>query len=134
MRRSTPSSSAIQRAAPVLLTPAAFLAVFVIGWEVLVRVLHVPAYLVPRPSQLLNSVPADIGSHIWITAEEVALGFVVANLLAFVSAIAFAQSRTLERGLYPIAIALKTTPLVAIAPLLACGSGPVLRPRWWRPP
>jgi NitT/TauT family transport system permease protein len=123
MRRSAPSSSAIQRAAPVILTPAAFLAVVVIGWEVLVRVLHVPAYLVPRPSQLLSSVPADIGTHIRVTAEEVTLGFVVANVLAFVSAIAFAQSRTLERGLYPIAIALKTTPLVAIAPLLVLWFG-----------
>jgi NitT/TauT family transport system permease protein len=37
--------------------------------------------------------------------------------------VAFAHSRTLEQGLFPIAIAIKTTPLVAIAPLLVLWMG-----------
>jgi NitT/TauT family transport system permease protein len=40
-------------------------------------------------------------------------------------AVAFVHSRSLELGVYPYAIALKTVPIVAIAPLLVvwCGNG-----------
>lgn len=113
----------LRRALPVVLTPLAFLSAFVIGWEVVVRVRNTPTYLVPRPSVLPGAIPAELWSHVWVTAQEVVLGFALANLLAFLSAVAFAQSRVLERGLYPIAIALKTTPLVAIAPLLVLWFG-----------
>jgi NitT/TauT family transport system permease protein len=127
MRRPAPPASALRRALPVALTPVAFLAVAVLGWECAVRILHTPTYLVPRPSQLPSGIPPDVWTHVRVTSEEVVLGFVVANLLAFLTALAFAQSRVLERGLYPIAIALKTTPLVAIAPLLVLWFGTGLK-------
>jgi NitT/TauT family transport system permease protein len=123
MRRTAAPAASLRRALPVVLTPLAFIVVFVVGWEVAVRALHTPAYLVPRPSQLPSGVPTSVWSHVWVTTMEVVLGFVLANLAAFVSAVAFAHSRLLERGLYPVAIALKTTPLVAIAPLLVLWFG-----------
>jgi len=123
MHRPAAPSAALRRALPAILTPAAFLTVFVIGWEIAVRVLHTPTYLVPKPSQLPGAIPPGVWTHIWTTTKEVVLGFALANAVAFASAVAFAQSPLLERGLYPIAIALKTTPLVAIAPLLVLWFG-----------
>jgi NitT/TauT family transport system permease protein len=123
MHRTSAPSAALRRVLPAILTPLAFLAVFVIGWEIAVRVLDTPTYLVPRPTQLPGAIPPGIATHIWTTTEEVVLGFVLANGIAFGCAVAFAQSRLLERGLYPLAIALKTTPLVAIAPLLVLWFG-----------
>ena len=54
-------------------------------------------------------------------------GLSIATTLAFAGAVLFVRFRTLEQGLFPIAIALKTTPIVAIAPLLVLwlGTG------WW---
>jgi len=53
------------------------------------------------------------------------IGYIIANILGFITAVIFAHSKTAEKGLYPYAIALKTTPLIAIAPLLILwfGSG-----------
>jgi len=112
------TAASLRRSLPSVATPLAFAALVVAGWEISVRALRTPAYLVPRPSSLPSSLPPDIWSHLWVTAQEACLGFAIANAVAFAIAVACAQSRILERGLYPIAIALKTTPLVAVAPLL----------------
>jgi NitT/TauT family transport system permease protein len=47
-----------------------------------------------------------------------ALGFVVGNLIAILTATAFLYFKPLERALMPIALALRSMPLVAITPLL----------------
>ncbi|HZX20694.1 MAG TPA: ABC transporter permease [archaeon] len=49
----------------------------------------------------------------------------MANTLGFLAGVLFAHSSKLEQGFYPYAIALKTTPIIAIAPLLILwlGSG-----------
>jgi NitT/TauT family transport system permease protein len=113
----------LRRNGPLVLTPLAFAAGFVGIWGAAVAVTGVPSYLVPAPWDLLQAVPADFGSHIWVTSQEVVLGFLVANALAFVVAVLFVQNRVVERGMYPLAIALKTTPIVAVAPLLVLWFG-----------
>ena len=62
-----------------------------------------------------------------VTFVEALVGFLIASVLAFVIATLFVRFHTLEDGLFPIAIAVKTTPIVAIAPLLVIwlGTG------WW---
>lgn len=95
---------------------------FIIGiWEFLVRIFSVPEYLLPTPSAIAVDFYKTIGSllfHAGVTFWEAFLGFIVANVLGVLTAIAFAHSKTLEKSLYPFAIALKTTPIVAMAPLL----------------
>ena len=126
-RRASTLAALLARLAPVVLTPAAFVLAILVAWEAAVRVLHTPTYLVPRPSQLPGAIPQDVWMHIGVTTEEVVLGFLLANAAALIAAVLFVQSRTLERGLYPLAIAMKTTPLVAIAPLLVLWFGTGLR-------
>lgn len=109
------------------IAPVAFAVGLLILWESAVRAFDVPAYLLPAPSAILQTVDAGLGKHLLVTFSEALVGFIIASLVAFAAAIAFVRSAALERGLFPLAIAVKTTPLVAIAPLLVLwlGTG------WW---
>jgi len=123
--RARPRSSLIDRL-HLWLTPIGFLIAIVAVWEVFVRVTDTPSYLLPAPSEIglafLDNF-ANLLFHTAITGVESLLGFVVANLSGFCVGAAFAHSRTLEKGLYPYAIALKTTPVIAMAPLLVVWLG-----------
>lgn len=90
-------------------------------WELIVRGFSIPSYLLPPPSAIVldifNNIPVLL-SNSAITFGEAFLGFIIANALGILTAIAFVHSKTLEKSLFPFAIALKTTPIVAMAPLL----------------
>ncbi len=109
------------------LAPIAFAVGLLVVWETAVRAFKVPAYLLPAPSAIFSAADAALARHLLVTFSEALAGFVIASAAAFAVAIAFLRSAALERGLFPIAIAVKTTPLVAIAPLLVLwlGTG------WW---
>lgn len=109
--------------------PALVFIILVIGaWELVVRLFSIPEYLLPPPSavfQRLAEANQVLLAHTGYTALESALGFLLGSAFGILLAIAFVHSRTLELGVYPYAIALKTVPIVAIAPLLVvwCGNG-----------
>jgi len=113
--------------------PAAFgLAVVLAAWEAWVRLDHVKPYLVPAPSR----VAARLYDRPWTfidaglkTLEGAMLGFAFGAGIAFLLAMVMAQSRLLERAIYPIAILVKVTPIVAIAPLLTIWFGFGLMPK-----
>lgn len=95
-------------------------------WELLVRTFSIPQYLLPTPSAIAIDFSKNISSllfHVGITFYEALFGFIIANALGILTAIAFVHSKTLEKGLYPFAIALKTTPIIALAPLLVLWFG-----------
>ena len=90
-------------------------------WEGLVHALQVPEYLVPAPSRILMTLAVDapmlfeaLGTTVAITL--VALLFAV--VLGVIAACVFVQSRVLEASLFPYAVLLQVTPIVAIAPLI----------------
>ena len=97
-------------------------AVFLLGaWEWAVAHWHVPVYLLPAPSAVARaglenfaSLMAALAATLTVTVEA----FVAATILGVATAIAFSQSRLLERTLYPYAVILQVTPVVAIAPLI----------------
>ena len=107
--------------------PLIFISCILLVWELAVRRLDVPAYLLPAPSTIFEAFNYDLLRHFMVTLLEAVVGFVLASTIAFIAALAFVHSPILERGLFPVAITLKTTPLVAIAPLLVLwlGTG------WW---
>ncbi|MDP2925461.1 MAG: ABC transporter permease [Nanoarchaeota archaeon] len=99
-----------------------------IVWEVIIFLLHIPEYLLPRPVQIISEITVNFNSllgHLGITMLEAVFGYIIANIIGFVVAVIFAHSKMVERGFYPYAIALQTTPIVAMAPLLVLwfGSG-----------
>jgi NitT/TauT family transport system permease protein len=110
-----------------IVIPLCFVLAVLALWQGLVVGLGIPEYLLPAPLVIVATLEPSLLTEIGYTAGEAACGFVIASGLAFVAAIAFVRFRTIEQGLFPFAITLKTTPIVAIAPLLVLwlGTG------WW---
>ena len=107
----------VVRYGPPVLVFAAVLA----GWEAYVRLRNVPAYILPSPSLVLETLFADRATL--IPALLVTLKTTFAALAAAVIggvglAILFTQWKWVERSFLPFAIVLQVTPVVAIAPLL----------------
>jgi NitT/TauT family transport system permease protein len=110
-------------------TPANFLlrlvliAVTLLVWEALVRLLAVPAFILPTPSSIFVALYRGIASalyvsHFGVTLFETLLGFVLGSTLAFALGIAVALSRRTEYFLYPFIVMFQSMPKVALAPLI----------------
>jgi NitT/TauT family transport system permease protein len=112
--------------APPLLTLIGVLA----AWEIAVRLLAVPAFLVPPPSAVFRAMAGEaalLAGSTLTTAEGALSGFFLSALFGTVAGLVLSLSRTIERALYPYALFLQTVPIVAIAPLLVLWFGPGLR-------
>jgi NitT/TauT family transport system permease protein len=95
-------------------------------WEILVVLFGIPAYLLPKPSLIIFNLINNISfllTHLGITGLEVLVGYLIGNIVAFLLAIIFIKSNTIRRGLFPYAIAIKATPIIAIAPLFVLWFG-----------
>jgi NitT/TauT family transport system permease protein len=101
------------------------LAVFVLvagGWELLVRLTQVPAFILPPPSAIARQLAAMMGQPLFwadvgVTMNEVVLGYGAAIALAVLLGTAIAQVALLELSLMPYIVAFQTIPSVALAPL-----------------
>lgn len=98
------------------------LGIVVLGaWELLVRAYAIPQFVLPGPLAILNALIADFPSlmaSLWTTLRITVLAFVLAAVSGIALAILFSQSRLIEMMLYPYAVVLQVTPVVAIAPLI----------------
>jgi len=101
-------------------------------WEAWIHLRDVKPYLVPAPSRVVERLYVDplffVGEGLK-TLEGALLGFAVGAGVAFFLATVMAQSRWLERSIFPLAILVKVTPIVAIAPLLTIWFGFGLMPK-----
>ena len=106
----------LEIAAPVLL------AVVVLGaWELVVRANEIPRYILPGPLLIAQTLWTDgpsLMTALWITLRTTLAALVAATVLGLVIAVALAQSRLIERSLYPYLVVLQVTPIVSIAPLI----------------
>jgi NitT/TauT family transport system permease protein len=94
--------------------------------ELWTRAMNVPSYLLPAPSAVAARMATDAGllaREGSITLGEAAAGFVIGTSVAFALATVMAWSRPFERTLFPLAILVKLTPIVAIAPLFTLWFG-----------
>ena len=108
------------------LPPLLLLSALLLAWEVIVRVEQVPAYLMPAPSAVLARwfrEPLFFVSEGGISLAEALAGLAVGGGIAFVAGVAMARLDWLERGLLPLAIVLKMTPVVVLAPLFVLWFG-----------
>ena len=90
-------------------------------WEGAVRAFGVPPYVLPGPVAIAGALRED-WALLWpsalVTLRVALLALVVAVASGGSLAVLFAQSRALERALFPWAVVLQVTPVVAIAPLI----------------
>ncbi len=103
-----------------LMLPACGGLAFLVTWDLVVRLLQVPAYLIPAPLAVwteLASFPLWFAQQTLYTAAVALAGFVSAAVLGFLFAVVITESRLLDRLFFPLFVALNSVPKVAIAPL-----------------
>jgi NitT/TauT family transport system permease protein len=107
----------LSRIVAPLLVGALFLAV----WEAVVRAENIPPYILPGPLAIAASLwtdgPSLLGSLL-VTLRVTLAALATAAILGGTIAVLFSLSRILELSLFPYAVILQVTPIVAIAPLI----------------
>lgn len=101
--------------------PVATVLLLLAVWELAVRPLGIPAYMLPLPSDFLAlfwTKGALILRHTLPTAGIILGGFALGTLVAVPLGLAIASSRFLQKGLYPVLVILQIAPKTIIAPLL----------------
>ena len=95
--------------------------VLLLLWHGIVVAYNVPKYLVPSPLVVAAAMVEDWGllsSSLLVTLKITFLAFAAAVTLGVLVAFMFVQSRIVEMSLFPYAVLLQVTPVVAIAPLI----------------
>jgi len=103
------------------LLPIAVLAAGIAAWELVVRINDIQPYVLPAPSVIFVTLIADWGvlSQSLLTTLLTTLeGFAAAAIGGVALALLFNLSKWLEYSLFPYAVVLQVTPVIAIAPLL----------------
>jgi len=95
--------------------------VLLLLWHGIVVAYNVPKYLVPSPLVVAGAMVEDWGllsTSLMVTLKITFMAFAVAVTLGVLVAFMFVQSRIVEMSLFPYAVLLQVTPVVAIAPLI----------------
>ncbi|PWC31841.1 ABC transporter permease [Azospirillum sp. TSO22-1] len=108
------------------LRPLIFLVLLTVLWDVTVRVLKIPPYLIPAPKDVILALVAE-----WDVLLAAAVPTTVATLGGFALSVAFgipiamliAGSRMVEAYVYPLLVFSQSIPKVAIAPLFVVWFG-----------
>jgi len=90
-------------------------------WEAVVRLGQIPLYVLPGPVAVIGTLISDwsvLSQSLGVTLLTTLEGFLAAAIGGIALALLFNQSKLLEYSLFPYAIILQVTPVIAIAPLL----------------
>jgi len=106
----------------------AMLVLFLLLWEIGIRVLKVPELIVPAPSAVFEALRLSLVSgfllpHIGVTLFEVVAGYLIGAIAALTLGCAVAQFRIVDRVIYPYIVCFQAVPKVALAPLLVIWFG-----------
>jgi NitT/TauT family transport system permease protein len=104
-----------------LLLPLLVMALALVAWEAVVRWNALPPYVLPGPILVLQTLRADwsvLFGSLLVTLGTTLQGFVAAAVGGIALALLFSRSRLVEYSLFPYAVVLQVTPVIAIAPLL----------------
>jgi NitT/TauT family transport system permease protein len=112
---------------------AAYLLVMAVGallWQTVIWGFGVPAYLLPSPlaaGHALIDQRSAIGHACALTVQATVVGMLVATAVAIALALLLMASRLLDAAFMPLIVAVRTVPMIAIAPVLILLFG---RDRW----
>ncbi|WP_017304278.1 ABC transporter permease [Spirulina subsalsa] len=105
---------------------------FLVSWELFVRWSNTPPYLLPGPLLVIQTLWRDwaiLLPALWITLQITLVAFVAAIVSGVVLSILLTLNKWVEYSLFPYAVVLQTTPIVAIAPLIIIWTRQVLPPQ-----
>ena len=95
--------------------------IVLLTWEISVRVMNIPPYLLPGPILVLKTMIQEwneLLTSLLITIKITVVALAVAVVSGILISMLFAQNKLIERSLFPYAVILQTTPIVAISPLI----------------
>jgi NitT/TauT family transport system permease protein len=104
-----------------VLYPVIVAVVLLSAWQAAVTGFKLPAYLVPSPLLMMQTLVTDwqmLGGALLFTLKRTLLSFLLAVVVGVLVSFLFVQSRTIETALFPYAVLLQVTPIVAVAPLI----------------
>jgi len=137
---------AVVRALADAAPPLIALAIALVVWEGVVAVVKLPVYLLPAPSAIVGTLwgllqtgfvpPQHLGApaegilyHAYITFVEAGVGLFIGSLVGLALAVIMVHSRFAEETLYPIIVTIRSTPMVAIAPIFIIWFGFTIMPK-----
>jgi NitT/TauT family transport system permease protein len=126
--------------------PLIALAIAIAVWEGVVALIRLPVYLLPAPSQIIGTLwsllsagfvpPQYLGApaegilyHTYITFVEAGVGLLIGTVVGLVLAVIMVHSRFAEQALYPIVVTIRSTPMIAIAPIFIIWFGFTIMPK-----
>jgi ABC-type nitrate/sulfonate/bicarbonate transport system permease component len=127
---SNPASGTLK--ARTVVPPLLGLAAIIGLWQVLSDYAVVKKYVLPSPASIVSAMHAHwhvLVRHAGHTSEEALLGFLIGNAAAVGLAMLFVYSRVARRSLYPIALASRAVPIIAVVPILVLWLGDTMSPR-----
>jgi putative hydroxymethylpyrimidine transport system permease protein len=95
-------------------------------WEVAVRALAVPEFLLPPPSRIVATLVLRknvIAPEAAVTFLEMLGGFALGSMSGMAAAFVMARYRLVERAIGPLLVAAQALPVFAIAPILVVWFG-----------
>lgn len=114
-------TAAWQRFVAQVLPPLLFGLFVILVWDLVVRINKIPFYILPGPLLVAETLVKDWGSlypSLLVTITITLAALTVATIAGVALAVLFAQSKWIENCLFPYAVILQVTPIVAIAPLI----------------
>ena len=112
---------ATQERALRIALPVMVLALGLLIWAAAVSFWQIAPYVLPAPGLVLQTLVTDwpvLVQSLLVTLTTTCEGFLLAAFGGVGLAVLFNQSRIIEYSLYPYAVILQVTPVIAIAPLL----------------
>lgn len=113
--------------------PAVGIAVFLVSWELLVRLLDVRKFILLAPSAIIRELlddPSAYAENTLVTARHMAVGLIISLIVSLAVGSVLAASRFAERAAQPILILIMVTPWVAyitsVVIWLGFGERPIL--------
>jgi NitT/TauT family transport system permease protein len=104
-----------------IVLPLVVFAAAIAAWEAIVRIEGVPPYILPAPSLIAQTLVADwplLSASLVTTLQTTLSGLALAVFGGVLLAVLLSLSRIVEYSLYPFAVVLQVTPVIAVAPLL----------------
>ena len=104
-----------------IVLPVGVAIVLLLAWQGWVVAFDIPKFLVPSPMDVARTLTTDwarLAGALGVTVKITLLAFFASMVIGTLVAFLFVQSRLIETALFPYAVLLQVTPIVAIAPLI----------------
>lgn len=129
----TPVAKRRQRLSPGrVLLPVGVVVGLIALWQLVCVAFRIPTYIIPSPIEVWGSLTDNSSmllQNTWPTLIESVLGFLLGNFVAIVLAVLFVHWKFAERALMPVAVFVRTIPIVAVAPVLVIMFGQGYTPK-----